>query len=105
MLTNSGPWGTGFAQRHGSDDELQNFQLRCQTLKANHGQSVFHDNINHGYAALFRYGVLASTFRLHLKYDIIFLRIYTLPLDRKAVFRQEERSRNLRVAILQFAHK
>ncbi|GBP49218.1 hypothetical protein EVAR_96525_1 [Eumeta japonica] len=26
--------------------ELPNFQLRYQTLKANHGQSVFHENIN-----------------------------------------------------------
>ncbi|GBP90742.1 hypothetical protein EVAR_26712_1 [Eumeta japonica] len=30
----------------GSDDGASNFQLRYQTLKANHGQSVFHENIN-----------------------------------------------------------
>ncbi|GBP91571.1 hypothetical protein EVAR_67171_1 [Eumeta japonica] len=29
----------------GSDDGA-NFQLRYQTLKANHGQNVFHENIN-----------------------------------------------------------
>ncbi|GBP13271.1 hypothetical protein EVAR_8198_1 [Eumeta japonica] len=50
--------------------EIPNFQLRYQTLKSNHGQSVFHNNINkskHGYAALFHYGVLASILRLHYK--------------------------------------
>ncbi|GBP58033.1 hypothetical protein EVAR_39749_1 [Eumeta japonica] len=53
---------------HGLMMELLNFQLRYQTLKSNHGQSVFNENINkskHGYAALFHYGVLASTFRFH----------------------------------------
>ncbi|GBP05927.1 hypothetical protein EVAR_3208_1 [Eumeta japonica] len=47
--------------------ELPNFQLRYQTLKANHGQSVFHENIKkskHGWVALFHYEVLA-TFRFH----------------------------------------
>ncbi|GBP73397.1 hypothetical protein EVAR_21353_1 [Eumeta japonica] len=42
--------------------ELSNFQLRYQTLKANHGQRVFHDNINkskHGWDMLFRYRVPA----------------------------------------------
>ncbi|GBP07906.1 hypothetical protein EVAR_78065_1 [Eumeta japonica] len=35
-----------FRNRFGLTMELPNFQLRYQTLKANHGQSVFHENIN-----------------------------------------------------------
>ncbi|GBP75235.1 hypothetical protein EVAR_45434_1 [Eumeta japonica] len=48
--------------------ELPNFQLHYQTLKANHGQSVFHDNSNnrkHRSDTLFYYRVLVPTFRLH----------------------------------------
>ncbi|GBP77565.1 hypothetical protein EVAR_57242_1 [Eumeta japonica] len=51
----------------GSDDGASKLPA-YQTLKANHGQSVFHENINkskHGWVALFHYEVLASTFRFH----------------------------------------
>ncbi|GBP58189.1 hypothetical protein EVAR_87766_1 [Eumeta japonica] len=38
------PGGSG--PYYGLTMELADFQFRYQTLKANHGQSVFHDNIN-----------------------------------------------------------
>ncbi|GBP76030.1 hypothetical protein EVAR_33338_1 [Eumeta japonica] len=43
-----GAWGAHDLQqgRKSLTMELPNFQLRYQTLKANHGQSVFHENIN-----------------------------------------------------------
>ncbi|GBP38824.1 hypothetical protein EVAR_33575_1 [Eumeta japonica] len=56
------------ARTHGLMMELPNVQLCDHILKANHGQSVFHDNMNkskHGWVTLSHYGVLASTFRLH----------------------------------------
>ncbi|GBP62617.1 hypothetical protein EVAR_46456_1 [Eumeta japonica] len=61
-------WTDRRTDKEGLMMEFPNFQLRYQTLKGNHGRSVFHDNINkpkHGYAALFNYGVLILTFRFH----------------------------------------